>query len=252
MVIQTMQLGVEKYISDRESSGRLPSRALVSLDIVNMFNAISRERLREIIAADFPSLEGFADMLYDEDGETYVKMEDGSWAVIPVTEGFAQGCPVSPLFAAIVLNSIIQKIQPMLETKAKERLRNNDTGDDSQGTIGLIMAYVDDVNILLHHDDVEFFLDTFNKLATPLGGVLNVTKTRIMTSTSNKSLVDIMLASPDENIVRTGESLDRAITAYSKKLEDGQLVKEEIVTGLRVLGAPLATNPSATTLSHLP
>jgi hypothetical protein len=63
MVIRTMQLGVEKYISDRESSGRLPSRALVSLDIVNMFNAISRERLREIIAADFPSLEGFADML---------------------------------------------------------------------------------------------------------------------------------------------------------------------------------------------
>ncbi len=87
-----MQLGVEKYISDRESSGRLPSRALVSLDIVNMFNAISRERLREIIAADFPSLEGFADMLYDEDGETYVIMEDGSWSVIPVTEGFAQGC----------------------------------------------------------------------------------------------------------------------------------------------------------------
>ena len=140
----------------------------------------------------------------------------------------------------------------MLEARAKKRLRNNDAGDDSQGTIGLIMAYVDDVNILLHHDDVEFFLETFNKLATPLGGVLNVTKTRIMTSTSNKSLVDIMLASPDENIVQTGESLDRAITAYSKKLEDGQLVKEEIVTGLRVLGAPLATNPSATTLSHLP
>ena len=158
---------------------------------------------------------------------------------------------VSPLFAAIVLNLILRKIQPMLEVRAKERLRNIDAGDDSQGTIGLIMVCVDDVNILLHHDDVEFFLETFNKLATPLGGVL-ITKTRIMTSTSNKSLVDTMLASSDEKIVQTGESLDRAIAAYSKKLEDGQLVKEEIVTGLRVLGAPLATNPSATTLSHLP
>ena len=78
-------------------------------------------------------------------------------APLPVTEGFAQGCPVSLLFAAIVLNSILRKIQPMLEARAKERLRNNDAGEDSQSTLGLIMAYVDDVNILLHHEDVEFF-----------------------------------------------------------------------------------------------
>ena len=81
------QSRVEKYISDRESSGKLPSRALVSLDILNMFNEISRETLCEIIATNFPSLEGFADMLYEEDGETYVKIEDGSWAVIPVIGG---------------------------------------------------------------------------------------------------------------------------------------------------------------------
>jgi hypothetical protein len=56
-VIRTMQLGVEKYISDRESSGKLPSRALVSLGILNMFNEISRETLCEIIATNFPSLD---------------------------------------------------------------------------------------------------------------------------------------------------------------------------------------------------
>ena len=46
-------------------------------------------------------------MLYEEDGETYVRMGDGSWAVIDVTEGFSQGCPLSPVFAALVLNTIL-------------------------------------------------------------------------------------------------------------------------------------------------
>lgn len=80
----------------------------MSLDIRNMFNAVSRERLREVIAAKFPTLEPFADLLYDGIGETIVKLEDGTWTSIFVREGFSQGCPVSPIFAAIVLNEILQ------------------------------------------------------------------------------------------------------------------------------------------------
>ena len=50
VIIKTMQLGVDRYITEPELKDKLPSRALVSLDIVNMFNAVSREELREIIA----------------------------------------------------------------------------------------------------------------------------------------------------------------------------------------------------------
>eukprot|EP00956_Cyclotella_meneghiniana_P026978 scaffold59555_cov23-Cyclotella_meneghiniana.AAC.1 len=134
---------------------RLPTRSLVSLDIVNMFNAASREELCEIIANVFPTLEGFADMLYEEDGQTYVRMGDGSWTVIGVKEGFSQGCPLSPVFAALVLNSILTKLQPELDARAKARLAAGDEGDDGHGSVGLVMAYVDDVNALLHHDDVH-------------------------------------------------------------------------------------------------
>lgn len=49
------------------------------------------------------------------------------------------------------------------------------------------MGYVDDVNILLHHVDVKFFVDCFVELATPLGARLNTLKTRIMTSTNGES-----------------------------------------------------------------
>ena len=106
-ITNTMRLGVEKFISAPEARGDLPTRALVSLDIRNMFNAVSREKLRQIIAESYPELEAFADLLYADFGTTCVKRDDGSWFKISVEEGFAQGYPVSPVFAAIVLRRML-------------------------------------------------------------------------------------------------------------------------------------------------
>ena len=103
IVTNTIRLGVEKYITNCEARGEIPTRALVSLDIRNMFNAVSREQLRHIIAEEFPELESFADLLYGDFGATCVKSDDGNWFQITVEEGFAQGCPMSPVFAALVL-----------------------------------------------------------------------------------------------------------------------------------------------------
>jgi hypothetical protein len=83
-----------------------------------MFNAVSRERLREIIAERFPTLEPFTDLIYDSKGKTFIRKEDGSWVIIKVNKGFSQGCPASPVFAAIVLHDILSTIQPKLEQRA--------------------------------------------------------------------------------------------------------------------------------------
>jgi hypothetical protein len=37
-----------------------------------------------------PKARNFAVMLCEEDGETYIKTEDGTWAMVPVCEGFSQ------------------------------------------------------------------------------------------------------------------------------------------------------------------
>ena len=68
MIVNTMRTGVETYISnpDGYKPDEFPSRALVSQDIKNMFNAVSRQKLREIIRAEFPELAPFADCLYKE------------------------------------------------------------------------------------------------------------------------------------------------------------------------------------------
>ena len=88
-----------------------------------MFNAVSRQKLRQIIAIEFPELANFADLLYENPDQTVIKRKDGTWEWIPVTEGFAQGCPASPVFAGLVLNRILSKIfQDMKSTCCVQRI----------------------------------------------------------------------------------------------------------------------------------
>ena len=119
VITHTIRLGVDKIITQKERKKELPTRALVSLDISNMFNAISRQKLREIIKREFPELEAFADLLYETEGATGVKMADGSWTYIPVREGFSKGCPMSPIFAAMVLGEILKKLDQILQAIKK-------------------------------------------------------------------------------------------------------------------------------------
>jgi hypothetical protein len=250
VIVKTLQLAVDKYIAQKEKDGELPSRALVSLDIKNMFNAVSHERLREIISAKFPTLEAFADVIYEDSGQTFVRLENGEWEIIQVTEGFTQGCPVSPVFAAIVLNDILSTIQQELNLRAEQRKVNGEPGDDNLGTLGITLAYVDDCNVLLHHEDVLFFLDRFKHLAEPLGAVLNTEKTRILTSTTGSSLVSKLLLHPQMRMNMRGKLLEQAISKYSVKMIDGIPSPVEVTDGLRVLGAPIGSARFAQEFMH--
>lgn len=110
VVIKTIQLAVDQYIIELEQNGGLPSRSLMSLYIRNMFNAVSCERLHELISDKFPTLKAYADLIYDRPGETFVRLQNGDWRIIAVTDGFSQGCPASPVFAALMLHDILSKI----------------------------------------------------------------------------------------------------------------------------------------------
>jgi hypothetical protein len=112
------------------------------------------------------------------------------------------------------------------------------------------LAYVDDCNVLLHHEDVLFFLDRFKQLAEPLGAVLNTEKTRILTSTTGSSLVNKLLLHPQMRMNMRGKLLEQAISKYSVKLVNGNASPVEVTDGLRVLGAP--SNRSSTMPSMTP
>eukprot|EP00956_Cyclotella_meneghiniana_P031638 scaffold83667_cov41-Cyclotella_meneghiniana.AAC.1 len=119
-----------------------------------MFNSISREKLIFLTRKRYPNLAPFAEALYAEPGYSIVKMSDGTYTIIPVTEGFSQGCPFSPIFAAIVLHEILTELQELLlNTLAAHRRDIGILGDDNKGTLGFILAYVDDCNALVALED---------------------------------------------------------------------------------------------------
>jgi hypothetical protein len=75
-----------------------------------------------------------------------MRLENGEWHIIAVTEGFSQGCPVSPVCAALVLHDILSKIKPELERRAIQRKAAVDLGDDGHSSVGFSLAYMDAVN----------------------------------------------------------------------------------------------------------
>ena len=245
VITHSIRLGVDKYITKREANNELPTRALVSVDIKNMFNAISRQKLRQLISESFPSLSAFADLLYDEPGKIRLKRDDGTWDEHPVPEGFTQGCPISPIFAGLVLGDILTRIDKELYDKTGRRLRSGHTGDDGKGGLALIMAYVDDINCLLPLEDVKFFLDRFKFYGEKYGAIMNTEKTRILTSTSGSSLLPRLRhpSAPNESSIIANE-LDQAINTYSRTYN--KVTEEyhpiEVVDGLRVLGVPIGNS----------
>ena len=198
--------------------------------------------MRELIHLHFPTLEPFADCLYDDFGQTIIKRSDGTFESIPVQEGFSQGCPASPVFAALVLNRILQKVYTDMLNTVKLRVNNNNIGDDGRGGVPIIMSYVDDVNALIPLEDVETFLELFNKYGIPLGAIMNTEKTRIMTTITGNKLTDRLCNSVCNDTRIIGQSLKRAICKYSNKIVDGVSTPYEEVHGLRVLGAPVGSS----------
>jgi len=234
LITNTFRLGVERYITNKEDPNKengTPTRALVSLDIKNMFNAMSREKLRQLLERDFPELSPLADMLYKEPGFQMVRKVDGTWVAIPVEEGFSQGCPLSPIFAAIVLNHILRKVHRDLTLKSIKRASDGNLHDDGIGGAPIILAYVDDTNILIPLEDVEDFLSLFNKYGNPLGAILNLSKTKILTSTMGAAPIATRLStSPLESDRATALSLTRVFKSYIEE-----------TNGLRLLGIPIGS-----------
>ena len=105
----TISNEIDKYITrtQEETKTNPPTRCLVSLDIQNMFNEISRERALDNINTHFPQLSQIAKTLLSEPTTCHYMEPNGEWSHFQQEEGLPQGCPFSPVFAALGLYTII-------------------------------------------------------------------------------------------------------------------------------------------------
>ena len=181
-IYHTMQAQMELLLTDPNHS----SHALLLLNIVNMFNAISQEACHMTLTNHpiFSALLPFFDLLYTEANQCWVRMADGSFTTILQHEGFAQGCPLSPFFACVILAILTQQIIEELKQWLKKCIANLwHRLKQTPATTSLL----NDTSIILEYADIPWFIKQFTKLGRPLNIILNPTKTKILTSLTNKS-----------------------------------------------------------------
>ena len=105
---------MKKFITKPQEEDLLSTRAAFFADVKNMFNSVSRDALMESIRVSFPEFLPLAHILYGAPGLVHHHWGDGSWRIIEMLEGVNRGCPLSALFAALVLDRVIRPLDSML------------------------------------------------------------------------------------------------------------------------------------------
>ena len=139
----------------------------MTIDLVNMFNEISRDTIFKVVRERFPDIMPLVIMLYAQPGDVFFKWEDGSWRTERMEEGVNQGCPLSSILAALVLNEVLRPLTKQLNARAARRLSASGGStplDDNTGGQTHPEACVDDCGATVPLEDVEFFVETFNNL----------------------------------------------------------------------------------------
>mmetsp|Transcript_12439 Transcript_12439/g.27034 ORF Transcript_12439/g.27034 Transcript_12439/m.27034 type:complete len:146 (+) Transcript_12439:30-467(+) len=142
-IIKSTQLSIEWFIQHHpQSRNEAPTRAAVYFDQKNMFNSVSHEQILHIIKSKYPELLPLATSLYNQPGTVHCRQEDGTWKTISMAVGVNQGCPLSSIFASLVLNEVLHPLNILLKQRTPNRLACHNLGDDSYGSVIHLMAYI--------------------------------------------------------------------------------------------------------------
>ena len=224
----TISAEINKYMSRTplEQTTNPPSRCLISLNIRNMFNEISRERALDIIGTHFPQLSQLAHILLSEPTACWYMTPNGEWKYFNQKEDLPQGYPFSPILAALVLNFIITKLDVKLRTRAAKRIQMLIPLDDKEGGVTHLLAFVDDLNAVVPYEDCLYYCNTFKQLANELGLRPREDKSVILTSTNNTS--------PIQYLPTTSKSI---LKVCLKTFTKGK----ETTDGITMLGFPIGS-----------
>ncbi|MGH7974035.1 MAG: hypothetical protein ACREBR_00815 [bacterium] len=226
---------LDKYVTRSIDEARTnpPTRALVLLDLENMFNSVSRKCSRDELLETLPHLVRYFDLLHEQATKCWYLKPDGTWGWLLQVEGFPQGCPLSVIFSCLVLHHILVKLDSELRQSAASRLEAGDTGDDGMGSITDIFAILDDTNATIPYEDLLFFFQRLAELGTPLGCRLAPHKCNILTSTNSSSPICQLPTQHQRH-------LEKVLNDFCGGPHG------ELVSGTRLLGYPIGNAAFAT------
>eukprot|EP00957_Ditylum_brightwellii_P172120 13103971-Ditylum_brightwellii.AAC.1 len=203
------------------SKGNLPMRCLLSADLNNMFNRMLQKQLRWTLNDKFRHLLTLFDCLYQGKNTVFYCQADGTLDIIYQHEGFTQGCPLSSVFASLVLGIVLAKLNIKLHQRIQARNQQNDNGWAET------IAFMDDASNALLFQDVHWYLKELVRIGKIYGIVLNLKKTKILTNIIGQYILDFPLT------LEARLSLKNALA---------MLDKGEVMDGLTIVGTPIGSN----------
>jgi len=125
-------------------------------------------------------------------------------------EGSSQGCPLSPILAALVVVRLLKPIDQSLRQRALQRLEAGILHDDNYGGRTHLLGFIDDISTLVPLEDLLFLCEQFQQRGIPLGCFINPGKTRILTATNGISPIQaISITNPT-----LAHDITKAINTY--------------------------------------
>jgi hypothetical protein len=209
-LLHSAQAQLYQYIDRPTEANKSPHRALLLLDIVNMFNEVSRDAARKILSTQphFSALLPYFDLMYGSANRCYFTTPEGMTDFFLQHEGFPQGDPLAPVLACLVLHQLLEPLNAGLSNRATARLLSKIPGDDGNGSLAATSSYIDDTCAFLDYSDLPWFLQTFSSLGQPLGIKLNRSKTKMLTVTGTGTSAEVLSASQKSSLDQALSLLD--------------------------------------------
>jgi hypothetical protein len=145
------------------------SRALAFIDKTNMFNKCSRLNCKHQLDQALPDMVPIFDLLYFNDNVVWYQTPDGTWNSFLQREGYAQGCPLSGIFASTVLHKVLSTLKLQLDARAHAHLLAGSPGDDGQGSRTALGNYHDNGGMVVPFLDLHFAFTAFETIGAPHG-----------------------------------------------------------------------------------
>ena len=206
---------IDRLITQEEAPDQ--PYALLKLDFENMFNSVSRTEVREQTDKHFPHFTFLFDKLYPAGGNEVWARRGLVWDFFIQNEGFAQGCPLSPFFACLVLQELMVKLSSNLEQRAQIRER----------LTSFLVAYMDDQAAIANIEDIKYIFQFFQTEGPGKGLHLSKEKCEILLSTKGTSPMNRFSK-------KTQADLYWAASTFCQKTENLFQLK-----GTNFLGTPL-------------
>ena len=158
-------------------------------------------------------------------GLVYFCHADGTVDCITQVEGYAQGCPLSAVFASLVLGELLLSLNEDL----KDRCQHCTNKHGDKGFTETV-AFFDDNNIVILLEEVFWYLSEFISRGAKYGCTMNIDKTKILTGITGSSILGLPLPQQAKDSLRKSLAL----------LKIG-----EVSTGIKIVGAPIGSTEFA-------